>query len=418
MSTNHAQKLLEDLRIIINGKEYNITKWQTYHPGGQLILQQYHEKDATEAFYAFHSEKAFQQLSLMEGTSVALDTPSEITAFRNFREKIVTSPLFKGNPLWQAYKILTTYLFFALAVYFSICGYWLASCIFLGIGYQQSGWLGHDFCHHTIFRNRKVNNFFGYLTGNVLAGFSVNWWKDRHNTHHAATNILGGDPDIDNLPIFSWSEKDLYRCKDYPLAAFIVPYQQYYFIIFTPFLKLIWCLQSFFWLIDKSTQNKSYAKSRTAELGTLAIHWILIAILLGCTVPLKYWFFYIMVAEGIGGSGIAMVVFMNHYGCEKLEKEEVKKYNFITNQLYTTKNIAPGMITDWICGGLNYQIEHHLFPQMPRHNLSKVKPLVEEFCKQNKLPYISEDFLTCFLNIEKTLARVANSYKKIKEGKE
>jgi len=109
---------------------------------------------------------------------------------------------------------------------------------------------------------------------------------------------------------------------------------------------------------------------------------------------------------------------MNHYACEKLEKEEGKKSNFITNQLSTTKNIEPSVIVDWICGGLNYQIEHHLFPTVPRHNLSKIKPLVEEFCKQNKLPYISEDFVTCFLKIENTLARVANVYKKIKEGKE
>jgi len=269
-----------------------------------------------------------------------------------------------------------------------------------------------------VFNNRKLNNFFGYLTGNVLSGFSVNWWKDRHNTHHAATNILGGDPDIDNLPLFSWSEKELYRCKDYPLASLILPYQQYYFVIFTPFLKLIWCLQSILWLLDPTTQNKSYTKSKRAEIGTLMLHWAFIFTLLILYVPLKFWFFYIMVSEGIGGAGIALVVFMNHYALDKLEKDEGKKSNFISNQLTTTKNVAPGVIVDWICGGLNYQIEHHLFPTIPRHNLSKIKPLVEEFCKQNKLPYISEDFVTSFLKLENTLARVANVYKKIKEGKD
>jgi len=246
----------------------------------------------------------------------------------------------------------------------------------------------------------------------------VNWWKDRHNTHHAATNILAGDPDIDNLPLFAWSEKELYRMIEYPLAEFIIPYQQYYFVVFAPFLKFIWCLQSLLLLSDKTTQNKSYMKSRRAEFVTLAIHWIILSTLLISSIPMKYWLLFLMISEGIGGAGIALVVFMNHYACEKLFKEESQNTNFVINQLTTTKNISPGIITDWICGGLNYQIEHHLFPTLPRHNLSKIKPFVEEFCKENKLPYMSEDWITCFMNIEKTLSRVANAYIKIKEGKD
>jgi len=91
---------------------------------------------------------------------------------------------------------------------------------------------------------------------------------------------------------------------------------------------------------------------------------------------------------------------MNHYACEKFIKEDGRKANFLTIQLETTKNIAPSIITDWICGGLNYQIEHHLFPTLPRHNLSKIKPIIEDFCKQNNLPYMSESFVTCFMAVE------------------
>jgi len=294
---------------------------------------------------------------------------------------------------------------------------WFISAILLGIGYQQSGWLGHDFCHHQVFKKRKLNNFFAYLTGNVLAGFSVNWWKDRHNTHHAATNILDGDPDIDNLPLFSWSEKDLHRAAEYPLAEIILPYQQYYFLIFTPFLKLIWGFQSVFWLKDDTTQNNSYLKSRRAEFITLGIHWGCLFALVFMYVPWKAWLLYILLSEFIGGAGIALVVFMNHYACEKYVKEDGKNNDFIRNQLETTKNITPGIITDWICGGLNYQIEHHLMPTIPRHNLSKVRPMVMEYCKQNNVPYLTQDFLSCLSDIESTLTRVANSYSKIKNGK-
>jgi len=242
----------------------------------------------------------------------------------------------------------------------------------------------------------------------------VNWWKDRHNTHHASTNILGGDPDIDNLPLFIWDEKDLHRAKDYPLADVIIPYQHYYFLIFTPFLKIIWCLQSFFWLSDPTTQNHSYTKSKKAEFYTLYLHYFILFLFLYC-VPWTAWIPFLMISEGIGGTGIALVVFMNHYACEKMLIDEGKEANFLNIQLETTKNLNPGIITDWICGGLNYQIEHHLFSTMPRHNLSKVKPIIEEFCKENKLPYMSEDFIVCLTKIEKTLATVASAYVKTKE---
>jgi len=105
---------------------------------------------------------------------------------------------------------------------------------------------------------------------------------------------------------------------------------------------------------------------------------------------------------------------MNHYALEKLSNEEGKKANFITIQLETTKNIKPGVITDWICGGLNYQIEHHLMPTIPRHNLSKVRPYVMKFCEDHKLPYYSNDFIGCVKDIEDTLLRVATAYTKIR----
>jgi len=219
------------------------------------------------------------------------------------------------------------------------------------------------------------------------------------------------------LPLFSWSEKDLHRAAEYPLAEIILPYQQYYFLIFTPFLKLIWGFQSVFWLKDNTTQNNSYLKSRRAEFITLGIHWGCLFALVFMYVPWKAWLLYILLSEFIGGAGIALVVFMNHYACEKYVKEDGKNNDFIRNQLETTKNITPGIITDWICGGLNYQIEHHLMPTIPRHNLSKVRPMVMEYCKQNNVPYLTQDFLSCLSDIESTLTRVANSYSKIKNGK-
>jgi hypothetical protein len=109
-----------------------------------------------------------------------------------------------------------------------------------------------------------------YFVGTVLSGYSVNWWKERHNSHHAITNVLEGDPDVDNLPLFVWSRDDICRMATIPFSGMssfdvdyciaqdilvspnvletIIPYQNYYFLPFTFFLKLIWNLQSIFFV--------------------------------------------------------------------------------------------------------------------------------------------------------------------------
>jgi len=330
-------------------------------------------------------------------------------------KKLIDEGYFESNKFWYFYKSITTVGFVFAGAFAVYLGYPLLGAILVGIGYQQLGWLGHDLCHHNMLKNRKMNNFFAYIYGNVLDGFSVNWWKDRHNTHHAITNVLDADPDVDNLPLFVWSVNDIHRIASTgsSLAEYIIPYQHFYFIPFTLFLKLIWCLQSLFFIKSPETQNKSYQKSLNYEKATLLLHWTWVAAVCWMTGSWSNAFMFLFVSEFIGGSAIALIVFMNHYACEQLKFDEGKEANFLTLQFDTTKNISPGIFMDWFAGGLNYQIEHHLFPTMPRHNLSKVKPLVEEFCRQHKLHYQTGSFWSCLVAVETKLADVAEMYTKI-----
>ena len=61
-------------------------------------------------------------------------------------------------------------------------------CLIQALCWQQCGWLAHDFLHHQVFTNRSINNACGLFFGNFCQGFSVAWWKDKHNLHHAAPN--------------------------------------------------------------------------------------------------------------------------------------------------------------------------------------------------------------------------------------
>jgi len=122
---------------------------------------------------------------------------------------------------------------------------------------------------------------------------------------------------------------------------------------------------------------------------------------------------FFIISEFVGGAGIANIVFMNHYGCE--HPKELKT-NFVTLQLLTTKNVDPSLWMNWFSGGLNLQIEHHLFPTMPRHNLIKLRPLVQKFCKDNGLVYQSQPFMSCMQAILGTLSSMSKEYLKVRSN--
>ena len=119
-----------------------------------------------------------------------------------------------------------------------------ASAVTLGLFWQQAGWLAHDFCHQQVFQNRNTNNSIALFLGNVCQGFSVGWWKAKHNQHHAAPNELDADthraldPDIDTLPLIAWSRDMLATAAGAPRA--IMRHQHRYFVAVLLFARLAW----------------------------------------------------------------------------------------------------------------------------------------------------------------------------------
>jgi len=330
---------------------------------------------------------------------------------REFRKKLIADGWFKSSKLWYVYKTTETLGLSILGMVLAAYGYWFIGAILLGLGYQQQGWLSHDYCHQQVFKNRRINNFFAYCCGSVGSGYSVNWWKERHNTHHAITNVLDADPDIDNLPLFVWDKEDFSRVSTVPGASSLVPYQHYYFIPWTVTLKLIWNIQSIFFA--KSSHTPAWNKVATYEKTCLVLHYLILTIFCTRYLSLGATLAFYVVSEFVGGAGIANIVFMNHYGCDH---PTALKTNFVTLQLQTTTNIDPSLWMNWFSGGLNLQIEHHLFPTMPRHNLLKVRPLVQKFCKDNGLEYRSKPFISCMQAILGTLQVMSSEYVRVRSN--
>jgi fatty acid desaturase len=105
----------------------------------------------------------------------------------------------------------------------------LLSAFLIALFWQQCGWLAHDFLHHQVFQNRALGDLAGIIIGNVFQGFSVAWWKNKHNTHHAVPNLVesspdahDGDPDIDTMPILAWSLTMAKKSQDSKWGRFFV----------------------------------------------------------------------------------------------------------------------------------------------------------------------------------------------------
>merc|ERR1740123_1830158 len=134
----------------------------------------------------------------------------------------------------------------------------MLSAILLGFFWQQSGWLAHDFLHHQVFAYRKYGDLMGIFLGNLMQGYSMQWWKNKHNGHHAVPNLhcssaeaTDGDPDIDTMPVLAWSTKQAQSLRelndgvDSPMVKFLITWQAYTYFPILLLARISWLNESF-----------------------------------------------------------------------------------------------------------------------------------------------------------------------------
>jgi len=433
---------LPPLELTVRGRTYDLTNWGPSHPGGPLLYL-YHGRDCTNVFDAFHQHGETRALlEKFPSRPSTLPEPKQdsetikamndgkpvnpraiLEDFNLLTKELHDKGLFKSNPLWFAYKLFTTFAMAPIAYWFNLQGYPWIGCFILATMWQQFGWISHEINHHSVFPQRWQGHDMGWVTGNVMLGFSMWWWNVRHYAHHAVTN-LDTDPDIDTLPFLAFSDLDVQKSS--PQQLNYIQYQHIYFWAILPFLNIIWGLNSIVFGYDVlagwtnghfNKPEQIYTKYNFVERIGLAIHHIGLFLFLITSLEwymvIPWWF----VCKMIAGTGLAFVVFFNHYSCPKFDMDSDAGENFVINQLITTRNLTPGHIADWICGGLNYQVEHHLWPTMPRHNLYKCSLILKPWCEKHNLPYLCSDFVPGVLQVRDYLKVHADTARKlVQEG--
>ncbi|MGH8859871.1 MAG: fatty acid desaturase family protein [Jatrophihabitantaceae bacterium] len=248
----------------------------------------------------------------------------------------------------------------------------------LGLLFTQVAFLGHDGGHQQVFRSKRMNDALGLFTGDLLIGLSYGWWVDEHNQHHANPNHEGKDPDIGDS-VITFTDRQTNNRKG-AVERFIAAYQAWLFFPLLTLEGINLHVQAFAWL--RTTSSRKY---RRTELTLLAVHVVaLVSIALIVLSPIKALVF-VAILQGVWGVYMGCSFAPNHKGMPTIPPGE--KLDFLRKQVLTTRNVRGGLFTDFLLGGLNYQVEHHLFPNMPRANLRKAQPIVRAYCERLHVKY-------------------------------
>ena len=285
-----------------------------------------------------------------------------------------------------------------LVVY--LLDYYIISAILLGLAWQQIAFIGHDFGHQN-----------DYLSINLLIvmlfGTSIQWWKRNHNIHHIDTNSIENDPDIQHLP-FICIDSTIIKAQTYystyynkwfnidKVANYFVSKQHYLYYLAMAIARVNLYVQSFQLLIYNQVQN------RYKELFCLLIYWIWYIYLVSGLELIYERVIFVCISHAVAGL-VHVQITLSHFGMPAHFVEE----KFIENQFKTTLNISSSPYLDWFHGGLQFQIEHHLFPRVPRSNLRALSVKVQRFAKDNNLIYRSLDFISANRLVLKQLSEVA-----------
>jgi len=405
---------------------YDVSAFAAVHPGGPVLLT-YAGKDATDVFAAFHAPETWGRLAEfkvgpLEGTSppsAPVPPASPLLAdFRALRSDMKVRGLFKSSPAYYAWKVAST---LALGATAAAClltsrdahtgtvafGPAASAAVVLALFWQQCGWLAHDFCHHQVCAWRPANTAAAYALGNLAQGFSVAWWKGKHNQHHAAPNELAGegstaalDPDIDTLPLLAWSPAVVAALPVGAPERALLRIQHWLFLPILLAARLAWAQQSVSTVVGLA---RAGGKDAAVEVASLAAHYTLYLGAAFTVLPPLAAVAWALGAQAACGLLLALVFVQSHNGMEVY----TTTHDFVTAQAVSTRDIAPGAWADWFTGGLNYQIEHHLFPGLPRHNLGLVAPAVASLFAKHGLEYEACGMAMGTRRVMQTLAGIA-----------
>ncbi|MEY4039258.1 MAG: hypothetical protein RLZZ52_126 [Actinomycetota bacterium] len=265
----------------------------------------------------------------------------------------------------------------------------------LGILLTQFAFITHEASHRAVFKSGKVNDWIGRILATAVVGISYAWWMTKHTRHHGNPNTIGKDPDI-AWDTISFTEDDAAQQKG--VLRWITQRQGY---LFFPLLTLEGINLHFRSIA--TLFRKERLEGRAVELSLIALRLSIYIAIIFWVLPLGMAFAFLGVQLAVFGVYMGASFAPNHKGMPLIPK--TARVDFLNKQVLTSRNIT-GRGTTALMGGLNYQIEHHLFPSMSRPYLKRASKLVQEHCRTEDINYTQTTLLHSYAIVVEYLNKV------------
>ena len=303
--------------------------------------------------------------------------------FASLAKRVRDAGLMGKRPGYYSVKIAATS---SALVILGIIGVILASSwwtvvVAMGMAFTlgQLSFIAHDAGHRQVSQNRKRNHAIGLLLTNFCAGFSFSWWLDKHNRHHAHCNLPGKDPDIESGAL-AYTRDQVEARRGLPRwfariqAVTLVP------LLFLEAINLH--IMSVVHII------RSRGRGTVVEAGLLAAHSAVFFVAPFLVMGVWQASVFVLVTQTAFGFYLGASFLTNHVGMPIQSGTE--DLDYVRRQVLTSRNLRQRLLTGFMVGGLDAQIEHHLFPTMPRANLRRARALVRSFCDNESINYTED----------------------------
>ena len=303
----------------------------------------------------------------------------ESNEYAHLKRLVKDAGLLEKNPGHYAVKMAVSIglLVLSVTVLTLVDNVWLQmmNAAFLAFIIVQISYTGHDLGHKQVFRSSRNNDILGLFVS-LLIGINRSWWVEKHNEHHSNPNDLDMDPDIE-IPVVAFSE-DQARGKT-GVARLIVRYQAFLFYLLLCFEGFVLKFSGIRYILTNRL------KFPIAEPIMMVGHIGVYAGLVFLSLPVWQGLLFIAVNQLLIGLYIGSTFAPNHKGMLMLDGK--LQLDFLRRQVLTSRNVKSSPVNDFLYGGLNYQIEHHLFPSMPRNRLKEAQKIIRPFCGKHLISY-------------------------------
>lgn len=267
----------------------------------------------------------------------------------------------------------------------------------LAIVFTQIAFLGHDAAHRQIFVSGRWNDWVSLILGDLLVGMSYGWWQHKHTRHHANPNKLGADPDIE-LPVIAVTAESAARHHS-PLVSWLRAHQGLMFFPILLFEGLSLHASSV-----RRVFTRGRLERRWVEIVFLAVRMIGYLVLVFLVLSPGIAIVFLAVQLGLFGFYMGIAFAPNHKGMPVVPRDMT--LDFLRRQVLMSRNVSGSRFVDVLLGGLNYQVEHHLFPSMPRPHLRRAAPVVEAYCRELGVPYTRIGLFASYAIVVRYINRV------------